>query len=371
MRAPPVLVLLGAAVLLAALRPAAAAIYAYTDERGTVHYSNVPSDPRYRLLIASPPEEGDGKLSIQTLLQRSQAYSGLIEHAAHANRLDPALVRAVIVAESACDPQATARRGARPDAARRRRRASTASATRSTRNRTSAPAQDTCAIWRIVIRMTCSWYWPPTTPGRRPWTRAGARSRPSGDAGLRAACPENLSPTRRARRGELSRGRSHNTTTRIRSASCGTTSCQILARGGPAGHCACQARLGEHRRQSAAPGMPAGRALPGAAGKPHHRGLAPGTGQRGDRPRHAHPASPRRLRSGLPAGRTAARRLEARTGRRSGGVRDSRYAAGTHRLGITATGGGRISPQRRGTRARRHGRCRCDPADAARAALEA
>jgi len=78
-------VLLGTAVLLAALRPAAAAIYAYTDERGTVHYSNVPSDPRYRLLIASPPEEGDGKVSIQTLLQRSQAYSGLIEHAAHAN----------------------------------------------------------------------------------------------------------------------------------------------------------------------------------------------------------------------------------------------------------------------------------------------
>jgi soluble lytic murein transglycosylase-like protein len=113
MRAPPVLVLLGAAVLLALLRPAAAAIYAYTDERGTVHYSNVPSDPRYRLLIASPPEEGDGKVSIQTLLQRSQAYSGLIEHAAHANRLDPALVRAVIVAESACDPQATSRRGAR------------------------------------------------------------------------------------------------------------------------------------------------------------------------------------------------------------------------------------------------------------------
>lgn len=105
--------LLGGAVMLAPLRPAGAAIYAFTDERGTVHYSNVPSDPRYRLLIASPPEEGDGRASILTLLQRSQAYSGMIEHAAQANRLDPALVRAVIVAESGCDPQATSKRGAR------------------------------------------------------------------------------------------------------------------------------------------------------------------------------------------------------------------------------------------------------------------
>lgn len=124
MRAPAVLIVLGAVVMVASWRPTAAAIYAFTDERGTVHYSNVPSDPRYRPVIASPTEKVDGKVSIQTLLQRSQPYSGMIEHAAQANRLDPALVRAVIVAESACNPQATSRRGARglmqlmPDTAR-------------------------------------------------------------------------------------------------------------------------------------------------------------------------------------------------------------------------------------------------------------
>jgi soluble lytic murein transglycosylase-like protein len=124
MRAPVVLIVLGATVMVASWRPAAAAIYAFTDERGTVHYSNVPSDPRYRPLIASPAEVIDGKVSIQTLLQRSQPYSDMIEHAAQANRLDPALVRAVIVAESACNPLATSRRGARglmqlmPDTAR-------------------------------------------------------------------------------------------------------------------------------------------------------------------------------------------------------------------------------------------------------------
>jgi len=104
--------------------PAQAAIYAFTDEQGTVHYSNVPSDPRYQLIIASETGTGANSTSLQTLLQRSEAYTKIIEHAATANRLDPALVRAVIVAESACDPRATSRRGARglmqlmPDTAR-------------------------------------------------------------------------------------------------------------------------------------------------------------------------------------------------------------------------------------------------------------
>jgi soluble lytic murein transglycosylase-like protein len=124
MRGAVVIVLLGATVLVAAPRPGTSAIYAFTDSRGTVHYSNVPSDARYRLVIASPPGEDDATVTLQTLLQKSQPYLGMIEHAAHANHLDPALVRAVIVAESACDPQATSRRGARglmqlmPDTAR-------------------------------------------------------------------------------------------------------------------------------------------------------------------------------------------------------------------------------------------------------------
>ena len=124
MRSPVVLILLGTTVLVGASAPAVCAIYAFTDARGTVHYSNVPSDARYRLVIASPPGEEAGAVTLQTLLQRSQPYLGMIEHAAQANRLDPALVRAVIVAESACNPQATSRRGARglmqlmPDTAR-------------------------------------------------------------------------------------------------------------------------------------------------------------------------------------------------------------------------------------------------------------
>jgi soluble lytic murein transglycosylase-like protein len=88
-------------------------IYAFTDEHGTVHYSNVPDDSRYRLLIAGTRGAAPGTPDMKVLLQRSQAYMPIIKHAAQANRLDPALVRAVIVAESACDPEATSKRGAR------------------------------------------------------------------------------------------------------------------------------------------------------------------------------------------------------------------------------------------------------------------
>jgi soluble lytic murein transglycosylase-like protein len=124
MRQSVAFLVLGSIVLVGASPPGVSAIYAYTDDLGTVHYSNVPSDGRYRLVIASPPGDEDAALTLQELLQRSEPYLSMIEHAALANRLDPALVRAVIVAESACNPQATSKRGARglmqlmPDTAR-------------------------------------------------------------------------------------------------------------------------------------------------------------------------------------------------------------------------------------------------------------
>ncbi|MBS0579513.1 MAG: transglycosylase SLT domain-containing protein [Proteobacteria bacterium] len=106
----PTLIILCALPLAPAM--ADGGIYSFTDEHGTVHYSNVPDDSRYRLLIAGT-SPSTGAPDMKVLLQRSQAYMPIIKHAAQANRLDPALVRAVIVAESACDPEAISKRGAR------------------------------------------------------------------------------------------------------------------------------------------------------------------------------------------------------------------------------------------------------------------
>jgi soluble lytic murein transglycosylase-like protein len=98
---------------LPAAHVARAAIFAFTDHQGIVHYSNVPVDTRFELLIATPPAAPAIRPRLSELLEKSKAFSGLIDRAARANRLEPALVRAVIVTESGCDPNAVSIRGAR------------------------------------------------------------------------------------------------------------------------------------------------------------------------------------------------------------------------------------------------------------------
>jgi soluble lytic murein transglycosylase-like protein len=111
-RLTPVLMLCACATL-PATRSAGAALFVFTDEHGVAHYSNVPADTRYQVLSAATQYDGAPPRRVRELFQKSQAYAGLIEVAARASRLEPALVRAVIVAESGCDPQAVSKRGAR------------------------------------------------------------------------------------------------------------------------------------------------------------------------------------------------------------------------------------------------------------------
>ena len=102
---------LGLAVLLSALAaPALAggAIYTFTDDDGVIHFTNIPrGDPRYRRLPRSPRRPP----IVQVAPARSD-YDPLIDQAAQVHRLPPALVKAVIAAESDFDPQAVSRAGA-------------------------------------------------------------------------------------------------------------------------------------------------------------------------------------------------------------------------------------------------------------------
>ncbi len=91
---------------------AQAAIFAFTDTQGTVHYSNVPVDSRFLPVMRDPVTANPQSSSISQLLQRSDQYSTLIETAARSSGLEPALVKAVLVAESGADPQAVSPRGA-------------------------------------------------------------------------------------------------------------------------------------------------------------------------------------------------------------------------------------------------------------------
>jgi soluble lytic murein transglycosylase-like protein len=102
-------------------------VYSYTDAQGVSHFSNVPSDSRYRLLIGSPTSAAAGPRSgkITNWLAKSSSYDAIIESAAFANTLHPALIRALIVVESGFNPRAVSKKGAvglmqlRPETARR------------------------------------------------------------------------------------------------------------------------------------------------------------------------------------------------------------------------------------------------------------
>ncbi|HKC16045.1 MAG TPA: lytic transglycosylase domain-containing protein [Steroidobacteraceae bacterium] len=108
----------GLVVALVALTPVCRAdIYAYTDAAGTTHFSNVPDDARYRLIVRTPPvavagaETPDARRAA-SWLSRSTDYDAAIARAAQTANVRPELVRAVIVVESGFNPRAISRRGA-------------------------------------------------------------------------------------------------------------------------------------------------------------------------------------------------------------------------------------------------------------------
>lgn len=100
--------------LIGSATPAQADIYAFTDERGVTHFSNVPHDARYAVMIASaPPETRAGERVNQQLLKKAAQYDSIIEGAATTSRVEPELLRAIIVVESGFNPAAVSTKGAR------------------------------------------------------------------------------------------------------------------------------------------------------------------------------------------------------------------------------------------------------------------
>jgi soluble lytic murein transglycosylase-like protein len=103
-------------LLLALAAPAARAdIFAFTDNTGVIHYTNVPDDGRYELMIRAPMAEEGRKVEPEVTarwLARAADYDQAIEAAAREASVPPALVRAVIVVESGFNPRAISRKGA-------------------------------------------------------------------------------------------------------------------------------------------------------------------------------------------------------------------------------------------------------------------
>jgi soluble lytic murein transglycosylase-like protein len=100
--------------LLAASSIAASAkIYTYMDAQGLRHYTDVPDNKRYRLLVLSPQDRtASGDRYDLQLLARASQYDSIIEHAAVSAAVEPNLLRAVIVVESGFNSHAISKRGA-------------------------------------------------------------------------------------------------------------------------------------------------------------------------------------------------------------------------------------------------------------------
>jgi soluble lytic murein transglycosylase-like protein len=98
--------------LASASNPARADIFSYTDAQGTVHFSNVPVNSQYRLLVAAVPEARGAANPASNWLGKSAVYDTLIDSAAQTHTVQAALIRAVILVESGFNPRAISKRGA-------------------------------------------------------------------------------------------------------------------------------------------------------------------------------------------------------------------------------------------------------------------
>ena len=99
--------------------PSMAGIYRYEDESGVIHFTNCPRDPKFKLYIRESKEdveEEERPLSIQSTIQPTRNfdyYDSLISEFSKKYRVDFALIKAMIHAESAFNPLAVSRKGAK------------------------------------------------------------------------------------------------------------------------------------------------------------------------------------------------------------------------------------------------------------------
>jgi soluble lytic murein transglycosylase-like protein len=101
-------ILLSAAIIvtlccLAPLSSARGDIYGFKDENGVWHFTNVPSDPRYRLYMKT------SGLKARPYIAK---YDKIIQRASRQFDVDPHLIKAIIKAESSFEPDAISKSGA-------------------------------------------------------------------------------------------------------------------------------------------------------------------------------------------------------------------------------------------------------------------
>ncbi len=98
-----------ALLLLGAAPAVAQGVFKYTDDRGVVHFTNVSPDDRYTQIRVFQSSNGPGRVRPRGPVK---TYDALIARTAQSQGIPPAMVKAVIHAESSFDPNAVSRKGA-------------------------------------------------------------------------------------------------------------------------------------------------------------------------------------------------------------------------------------------------------------------
>lgn len=102
------IIISGAIIALALIivSSANAELFHFVDKNGVIHFSNAPTDPRYKAF------KGKKFSSYEPNRYSEKDFNKIIEQKSKKYKIDPALVRAVIRAESSFDPQAVSYAGA-------------------------------------------------------------------------------------------------------------------------------------------------------------------------------------------------------------------------------------------------------------------
>lgn len=90
-------------------------VYTFVDAQGVIHFTNVPTDPRYSVMIREtyrPPNDYHQPAAPAKRTGGQDPYAEVVKSAALEQKLDQALLRAVIAVESNFDPYAVSSKGA-------------------------------------------------------------------------------------------------------------------------------------------------------------------------------------------------------------------------------------------------------------------
>jgi soluble lytic murein transglycosylase len=99
------------AVFAPATSLARSSLYKYVDKRGVVHFTNVQWDQRYSRVKLTQQLQLPDTIAFKPH-ERARAYDPMVERVGLEHGVPPALVKAVIHAESAFDPRAVSHKGA-------------------------------------------------------------------------------------------------------------------------------------------------------------------------------------------------------------------------------------------------------------------